>query len=69
MLSVLLHASTHAADVNEHDPETEHLPGVEFLEFLGEWETEQGEWIDPQEMDDDYLASQIEDSNAIGEYE
>ena len=22
-------------------------PSMEFLEFLGEWENEQGEWVDP----------------------
>ena len=28
--------------------EGETQPSMEFLEFLGEWETEDGEWIDPQ---------------------
>lgn len=23
-------------------------PSMAFLEFLGEWETDEGEWIDPQ---------------------
>jgi hypothetical protein len=27
------------------------LPSLEMLEFLGEWETEEGEWIDPMELD------------------
>ena len=26
-------------------------PSLEFLEFLGEWETEDGRWIDPEELD------------------
>jgi len=27
--------------------ETEETPSMEFLEFLGEFQTEDGEWIDP----------------------
>ena len=27
------------------------IPSLEFLEFLGEWETEGGRWIDPEELD------------------
>ncbi len=27
------------------------IPSLEFLEFLGEWETEDGRWIDPEEID------------------
>lgn len=26
---------------------------LEFLEFLGEWETSTGEWLDPTELDTD----------------
>lgn len=25
-------------------------PSLQFLEFLGEWETENGEWLDPMEI-------------------
>lgn len=25
-------------------------PSLQLLEFLGEWETENGEWLDPMEM-------------------
>ncbi len=27
------------------------IPSIEFLEFLGEWETDDGRWIDPEELD------------------
>ena len=27
------------------------MPSMELLEFLGEWETEDGEWIDPILLD------------------
>lgn len=32
----------------EVDAET---PSMELLEFLGDWETADGEWIDPEEME------------------
>ena len=28
------------------------MPSMELLEFLGEWETEDGEWIDPILLDE-----------------
>lgn len=31
--------------------EESETPSLEFLEFLGDWETEDGEWIDPEELD------------------
>lgn len=37
----------------EEQTSTESMPSIDFLEFLGEWETEQGEWIDPIEIDDE----------------
>ena len=27
------------------------MPSLELLEFLGDWETDDGEWIDPEELD------------------
>ena len=29
------------------------LPSVELLEFLSEWETDQGEWAGPAQFEDD----------------
>lgn len=29
----------------ENDP-----PSLEFLEFLGQWETDEGEWISPEDL-------------------
>jgi hypothetical protein len=28
------------------------MPSIELLEFLGEWETEDGDWIDPMLLDE-----------------
>ena len=35
--------------------ETDTSPSMELLEFLGEWETEEGEWIAPDELESDYF--------------
>ena len=32
--------------------EEDGLPGMELLEFLVEWETADGQWIDPLELDE-----------------
>jgi len=34
----------------KRQPEQE-IPTLEFLEFLGEWETEDGQWIDPEALE------------------
>lgn len=31
-------------------PAEEMSPSMELLEFLGEWENENGEWVDPEEL-------------------
>ena len=40
--------------------DSETMPSMDFLEFLGEWETEQGEWIDPLELEDEEIGKLIE---------
>ena len=35
----------------QQDETSPEIPSLEFLEFLGEWETEDGRWIDPEEID------------------
>jgi hypothetical protein len=39
-------SSTYAAENDEN----EAAPDLEFLEFLGQFETESGEWIDPESL-------------------
>ena len=39
-------SNTHAAE-NE---QSEDVPDLEFLEFLGQFETDAGEWIDPDSL-------------------
>lgn len=59
MLLPFLYSTVYAEDVQQDEWPPGEVPGVELLEFLGEWETEEGEWIDPEEMEDDYLARQL----------
>tara|TARA_R110000782_G_scaffold17576_3_gene48959 strand:- start:4093 stop:4221 length:129 start_codon:yes stop_codon:yes gene_type:complete len=33
---------------------------MEFLEFLGEWETDEGEWVDPEYLDNEAIGKLIE---------
>ena len=39
----------------------EELPSVELLEFLSEWETDQGEWAGPAQFEDDSFDQLFED--------
>ena len=59
LLMVTLLSSTIWAQ--EPEPEPEETPSVDFLEFLGQWETSTGEWLDPNEIDGiDYTKYQID---------
>jgi len=42
---------------------TEVIPTIDFLEFLGDWETEEGEWLDPMEFENEELGQLIETTN------
>ncbi len=57
LLLPFLNLSVHTAS---GQTESAAPPDAEFLEFLGEWQTDEGEWIDPEEMEDEYLAGQVE---------
>ena len=39
-------------------PEEAERPSLELLEFLGDWETDDGEWIDPEELEQSVIADQ-----------
>ncbi len=41
-----------AAQQQEQEQEQEQGPSLELLEFLGQWETDDGEWIAPQDLAD-----------------
>jgi hypothetical protein len=44
----------------EEQINNEEVPSMAFLEFLGEWETEEGEWIDPIELENEEIGNLIE---------
>jgi hypothetical protein len=44
----------------EEQVNTEVIPSMAFLEFLGEWETEQGEWSDFVEFEGEETVRLIE---------
>ena len=39
----------------------EVVPSIEFLEFLSDWETDQGEWTGPAQFEDDSFDLLFED--------
>lgn len=50
---VLAQSATPApVDAASHASQEEQGPSLELLEFLGQWETDDGEWIAPQELAD-----------------
>jgi len=48
MIAVLLSASL----VTAAPPDAEPLPDMEFLEFLGTWQTRDGQLVDPLQVED-----------------
>ena len=44
--------------IDEAVQEDSRGPSLELLEFLGSWETDDGEWIDPSELDDQPVPEQ-----------
>ena len=55
LLSMILFSPISQAQNQQED----EAPSLELLEFLGEWETGDGEWLDPAELEDDDFAKLI----------
>ena len=55
LLFLLLSGGIVHAQTDSEDKAGEELDSIslEFLQFLGEWETADGEWLDPTEFDDE----------------
>ena len=45
-------------DQGRKNVEDSEIPSLELLEFLGDWETDDGEWIDPEELEQIALTDQ-----------
>jgi len=41
------------------------VPSLDLLEFLGEWESSDGEWLDPAELEDNDFAKLIESTDDV----
>ena len=50
------------AFAQEPAPGRETSEDTEFLEFLGNWETDDGEWIDPEELEQIALTDQEQEA-------
>lgn len=59
VLTLLIASSALGADQDGGDEQAD-VPPLELLEFLGQWETDDGEWIDPQELEDPELVNLLE---------
>ena len=47
----------------EEQTADKEMPSADFLEFLGEWETIDGEWIDPVVLENEEIGKLIETVN------
>ena len=58
-LALLIMILTSSLSYAQTEAESE-LPGEELLEFLGEWETEDGELLDPAEFEEEDFAELLQ---------
>ena len=60
LLLGLLNSPAWALEPGQIDASQENIetPSLEFLEFLGDWATDDGEWIDPEELEQMVIADQ-----------
>ncbi len=59
VLTLLIMSGARAADQHGDDAQAE-APPLELLEFLGQWETDDGEWIAPEELEDPALVNLLD---------
>lgn len=55
-------AATPAAEGEEEG----ESPSLEFLEFLGQWETDEGEWISPEDLANEDFVELIDSAMETG---
>ncbi len=59
VLTLLMVSGAWAVDQQGGDAQAE-TPPLELLEFLGQWETDDGEWIAPQDLEDPELVNLLD---------
>ena len=57
---LLFSISSLYAEELTNDEQQATIPSMDFLEFLGEWETEQGEWLDLEILEDNEIEKNLE---------
>ncbi len=57
---LLFSISSLYAEELTNDEQQAAIPSMDFLEFLGEWETEQGEWLDLEILEDNEIEKILE---------
>ncbi|MFQ5660442.1 MAG: hypothetical protein ACE5GZ_08440 [Gammaproteobacteria bacterium] len=55
-LSLMIVMTLFFSVLHAEDNDVEGAPSVDLLEFLGEWETADGKWVDPDDFGDDVYA-------------
>ena len=55
LLLMILLSPISQAETREDDA----VPSLELLEFLAEWETDDGQWLDPETLEDDDFAKLV----------
>lgn len=55
--------------INLAESGQEEVPSLEFLEFLAEWETSEGEWAGPEQFEDDSFDQLYDDNDEIDDDE
>ena len=63
LLLGLLGSPAFAQEPEQVGTEESEMPSLELLEFLGDWETDDGEWIDPEELEQIALTDQEQESH------
>jgi hypothetical protein len=62
ILLLMIQFSSILQAVSEQD---NGAPSLDLLEFLGEWESSDGEWLDPAEFEDNDFAKLIESTHDV----
>ena len=62
---LFLLSAVHATGASEEEKANDINLYIEFIEFLGEWETTEGEWTDPNNFESEIVQDDIPASENI----
>ena len=49
----------------EEQPAPAQMPDLDFLEFLGEWETADGDWFDPSTLEEPLFSDFVDEEQGL----